>query len=358
MPCLVLDCGGVLSGKDGQRFDGSDIYKQAVPGAYAFCQLFTKAYGYQQLQVLSRVNYPSEDHWVVRFCETMGLPHVSLVKDRWQRGPISQQLGAEAAVDDNSDCLYYISWYCWQSMEASSLHKPLVLFNKEGYRTGQRKPHDSWVRQRVVRTTSWQVVAEIFGCSAEPEKWDALSRLGPPFRPHSKTLVERFWESATSGQALSCAATPSELVAAAGARVAASATSSASRPCEAEVPVVAASATPKKEEEENKRAGRSTRATEKEEEENKGAQRWTTTPAACLTGARRQPHPNRRRQTLGATTRRLSLNLAHCHRQLRWLGCSGRRHVTGCVGAGGCDKDGRGGSVGARRGTWGCEASS
>ena len=245
MPCLVVDCGGVLSSKDGQRFDGSEIYRQAVPGAYAFCQLFTKAYGHQQLQVLSRVNYPSEDHWVVRFCETMGLPHVSLVKE---------------AVDDNSDCLYYISWYCWQSMEASSLHKPLVLFNKEGYRTGQRKPHDAWVRQRVVRTTSWEDVAQIFGCSTEPEKWDALSRLGPPFRPHSKTLVDRFWESATSsgGQALSSAATPSEVVAAAGARVAASATaSSASRPCEAEVTVVAASATvtPKKEEEENKRAG-------------------------------------------------------------------------------------------------------
>ena len=125
MPCLVVDCGGVLSSKDGQRFDGSDIYKQAVPGAYAFCQLFTKAYGHQQLQVLSRVNHPSEDYWVVRFCETMNLPHVSLVKDRWQKGPVSQQLGAEAAVDDNSDCLYYISWYCWQSMEASSLHKQL-----------------------------------------------------------------------------------------------------------------------------------------------------------------------------------------------------------------------------------------
>ena len=303
MPCLVVDCGGVLSSKDGQRFDGLDIYKQAVPGAYAFCQLFTKAYGHQQLQVLSRVNYPSEDHWVVRFCETMGLPHVSLVKDRWQKGPVSQQLGAEAAVDDNSDCLYYISWYCWQSMEASSLHKPLVLFNKEGYRTGQRKPHDAWVRQRVVRTTSWEDVAEIFGCSTEPEKWDALSRLRPPFRPHSKTLVERFWESATSsGQALSSAATPSEVVAAAGARVAASATaSSASRPCEAEVTVVAASATvtPKKEEEENKRAGAA------EVDDNASSlPDWSPTPTP----------PKPASPDLGATTRRrLSLNLAQCH---------------------------------------------
>ena len=166
---LVLDCGGVLSvasSRGREKHDGSDIYKAAIPGPYAFCQKFMQTYGATSLLVVSRVNFPeSKNHWLVRFCQSLGIPggQVHLVADRHEKGPKARSLGCRVAVDDNSACLYHIAVHCHDILHSV---KPLILFNEDGYRH-TKSQWDSYVAARVTRTTSWLTVAEMCGVSTD-----------------------------------------------------------------------------------------------------------------------------------------------------------------------------------------------
>ncbi|CAE7679450.1 unnamed protein product [Symbiodinium sp. CCMP2592] len=191
---LVLDCGGVLSvpSQYGQeKYDGDDIYKSAIPGAYAFCQKFMKQYGSNELQVISRVNFPSsKKHWVVRFCESLGLSEnqVHLVTDRKDKGPKARELGCAVAVDDQSDCLYHIGVCCHDILHDV---KPLILFSEKGYRNTQHK-WDNWVQNRVTRTTSWLDVARF--CALDVSGWEELGQIGPPNRWHNEATTKRWFQ--------------------------------------------------------------------------------------------------------------------------------------------------------------------
>ena len=136
---LIVDCGGVLShqtsGRD--KYDGRDIHKSAVEGAYAFVQKFIKKNGANNIHVLSRVNYISSDHWVVRFCRTLGLSpnHVTLVNDRRDKGPAALQLGCAAAIDDQSG-VFVVDRH--ELPRAAAWQQALVSFQRKRLQTTRR----------------------------------------------------------------------------------------------------------------------------------------------------------------------------------------------------------------------------
>ncbi|CAE7210652.1 unnamed protein product, partial [Symbiodinium microadriaticum] len=211
---LVLDCGGVLSvpsssGKE--KYDGNDIYKAAIPGAYAFCQKFMHTYGADSLQVISRVNFPeSKNHWVVRFCSSLGIDErqVHLVSERRDKGPKARSLGCSVAVDDQCACLYSICVHCYDILDSV---KPLILFNESGYRRSGAK-WDDYVQERVTRTTSWLTVATM--CGVNTDGWEELGKLGPPHCWHQQATVKRWFlmmaPAAPKSKASAASAGPAE----------------------------------------------------------------------------------------------------------------------------------------------------
>ena len=205
---LIVDCGGVLShqtsGRD--KYDGRDIYKSAVEGAYAFVQKFIKKNGANNIHVLSRVNYISSDHWVVRFCRTLGFSpnHVTLVNDRRDKGPAALQLGCAAAIDDQSECLWWIAMSCHEQLHGN---KPLFLFSEQGYKR-QGGAWDDWVAERVTRTSSWKDLALCLGLDLDG--WDELSGLGPPHYPHSEDHVLAFFQKLQRCNSLAASASYTE----------------------------------------------------------------------------------------------------------------------------------------------------
>ena len=205
---LIVDCGGVLShqtsGRD--KYDGRDIHKSAVEGAYAFVQKFIKKNGTNNIHVLSRVNYISSDHWVVRFCRTLGLSpnHVTLVNDRRDKGPAALQLGCAAAIDDQSECLWWIAMSCHEQLHSN---KPLFLFSEKGYKR-QGGAWDDWVAERVTQTSSWKDLALCLGLDLDG--WDELSGLGPPHYPHSEDHVLAFFQKLQRSNSLAASASYTE----------------------------------------------------------------------------------------------------------------------------------------------------
>ena len=113
---VALDVGGALSVKSEQYYDGKDIYRSAQPGAYAFTHMLKYRTG-RYPKVISRVNNPSDNHWFVRFCESLGVPRqaVTLVKNKPDQAEHS--LGCTCVVDDNWDALRAL---------ASGAHETLV----------------------------------------------------------------------------------------------------------------------------------------------------------------------------------------------------------------------------------------
>ena len=97
---LMLDVGGVLSGFDDFKHDGGTIYKSALTGAYCFLQSFKRKYPGIPVHVISRVNVPAPDHWVVRFANSLGLTSVHMVKRRREKGEVAKALGITICVDD------------------------------------------------------------------------------------------------------------------------------------------------------------------------------------------------------------------------------------------------------------------
>ena len=70
---MALDVGGVLSRKQDQKPDNTEIWKAAEENAYMFVHMLKHRTGDYPI-IVSRVNHPSPRHWVVRFCESLGIP--------------------------------------------------------------------------------------------------------------------------------------------------------------------------------------------------------------------------------------------------------------------------------------------
>ena len=104
---LMLDVGGVLSDLNSDKHDGDTIYKSALTGAYCFLQSFKRTYPGVPVHVISRVNRPADNHWVVRFCEALGAgASVHQVKHRHQKGEVARSLGITIGVDDAYECVH------------------------------------------------------------------------------------------------------------------------------------------------------------------------------------------------------------------------------------------------------------
>ena len=196
---LVLDCGGVLSDNarsQGQgRHDGVTIYKAAKPGAYAFVHMWLASGG--RICVVSRVNFPSKRHWVIRFCEALGLDTgcVHLVRERSEKGPCARRLGCTGVVDDSSDCLWHIARHCWQELD----DRAFIQFGGTWRRQGV---WDAWCEDRVRILSSWEDVAARLGVDTSRwSAWESLCRCGPPNRPHDADTVRDLLSAAASARA-------------------------------------------------------------------------------------------------------------------------------------------------------------
>ena len=56
-PMLCIDCGGVLTKYGTFKYEGEDIYKATIEGAWAFLLLWQAAYGEDAVNIISKVNW-------------------------------------------------------------------------------------------------------------------------------------------------------------------------------------------------------------------------------------------------------------------------------------------------------------
>ena len=56
-PMLCIDCGGVLTKYGSFKYEGEDIYKATMEGAWAFLLLWQAAYGEDAVKIISKVNW-------------------------------------------------------------------------------------------------------------------------------------------------------------------------------------------------------------------------------------------------------------------------------------------------------------
>ena len=175
---LIVDSGGCLTEQNppgAVKHDGSSIYKAAQPGAFAFLALYFEKHGNGSVNLVSRVNKISADHWVLRHAETMGLhwSHCHLVTTKWAKGPKVEELGGcEIVIDDNSECLYAVACHSWKTL------KKAVLFNCSRYR--QQGWWDAWLHERLTLTSSWRDVARLCEVDRGDSVWAELCQAGPP----------------------------------------------------------------------------------------------------------------------------------------------------------------------------------
>ena len=54
---LCIDCGGVLTKYGSFKYEGEDIYKATMEGAWAFLLLWQAAYGEDAVKIILKVNW-------------------------------------------------------------------------------------------------------------------------------------------------------------------------------------------------------------------------------------------------------------------------------------------------------------
>ena len=188
---LAIDCGGVLScTTDDVKYDDDKIYKAAMEGAYCFVQLYKLKSG-RWPQVVSRVNFPSNKHWVRRFCkQTFGIPDecIHLVREKAEKGPVCAQLGATAVVDDSYDALYAMGTGAWETLTSA------VLFQEQGKALSKQGLWDSWLLENKIEFAGnmleLMVALGIARTRAQAEEYQSQFSWGPPTHPHSDDLLE------------------------------------------------------------------------------------------------------------------------------------------------------------------------
>lgn len=179
---VAIDCGGVLSERGDVKHDGATIYRAAAENAYLFVHLLHHRTG-DYPHVVSRVNNPSPTHWVVRFCEAMGIPrdHIHLVQDAKEKD--RHTTGCTCVVDD--------SWNALRAMGAGAggdLVEGFWWQNHTDFLPSGRHPYDEWM-QRKVRCLAdfWTLARELrLQCTHAAH---AVFARGPPNGPHSAALV-------------------------------------------------------------------------------------------------------------------------------------------------------------------------
>lgn len=188
---LAIDCGGVLSAKtDDVKYDDDKIYKAAMEGAYCLVQLYKFKSG-RWPHVVSRVNFPSNKHWVLRFCKhTFGIPDecIHLVREKAEKGPVCAQLGATAVVDDSYDALYAMGTGAWETLASA------VLFQEQGKPLSKQGLWDSWLLENKLEFAGnmleLMVALGIARTMTQAEEYQSLFRWGPPTHPHSEERLE------------------------------------------------------------------------------------------------------------------------------------------------------------------------
>ena len=190
---LMLDVGGVLSALGGDyKHDGQTIYKSAVVGAYCFIQCFKRKYPAVPAHVISRVNVPADDHWVVRFANSLGLTSVHMVRRRKEKGEVAKSLGITICIDDAYECVHSMAMACYGPKWQLG-----ILF-------GGRPPpgHDDWVSQNTVVLGDFGKVAEKLGCNVPSQVWRWFGENGPPRQPHNPAKLGEAWELCSRPNAL------------------------------------------------------------------------------------------------------------------------------------------------------------
>ena len=188
---LAIDCGGVLSCKtDDVKYDDDKIYKAAMEGAYCLVQMYKFKSG-RWPHVVSRVNFPSNKHWVLRFCKhTFGIPDecIHLVREKAEKGPVCAQLGATAVVDDSYDALYAMGTGAWETLASA------VLFQEQGKPLSKQGLWDSWLLENKLEFAGnmleLMVALGIARTMTQAEEYQSLFRWGPPTHPHSEERLE------------------------------------------------------------------------------------------------------------------------------------------------------------------------
>ena len=188
---LAIDCGGVLSAKtDDVKYDDDKIYKAAMEGAYCLVQMYKFKSG-RWPHVVSRVNFPSNKHWVLRFCKhTFGIPDecIHLVREKAEKGPVCAQLGATAVVDDSYDALYAMGTGAWETLASA------VLFQEQGKPLSKQGLWDSWLLENKLEFAGnmleLMVALGIARTMTQAEEYQSLFRWGPPTHPHSEERLE------------------------------------------------------------------------------------------------------------------------------------------------------------------------
>ena len=183
---LMLDVGGVLGDLNSAKHDGDTVYKSALTGAYCFLQSFKRTSPGIPVHVISRVNRPADNHWVVRFCEELGAgASVHQVKHRHQKGEVARSLGITICVDDAYECVHSMAFACpnWQTG---------ILFGERPTPQGSR--HDAWVLQRTIVCGDWGQVASALGCDVPRQVWRWFGEKGPPRQPHNATRLCEAWK--------------------------------------------------------------------------------------------------------------------------------------------------------------------
>ena len=193
-PKLCLDSGGVLSTKSSEKFDGDVIYRQTQDGAYACVQLWMHKHGPGSLKVVSRVNRPNPDHWVVRHAGSLGIDSddVLLCRDRRHKAYLTEKEQPTVVVDDNYDALYHMATGAWESVNQA------VLWDPQPYK-GQGQ-WDMWLQARLVHMSfnadlpKWVELAGLLKLSRNVAVWQFFEDHGPPKQPHRPENVQKALE--------------------------------------------------------------------------------------------------------------------------------------------------------------------
>lgn len=181
---VAIDVGGVLSSKGDTRFDGEQIHEAAAPNAYMFVRLLHHRTG-RYPQVVSRVNYPSKTHWVIRFCCSLGIPesNIHLVKRKDDKHKHSERM--TAVIDDDWDALLSLGFGAQKSLKEG-------FWFQAQYQDFPRPRHkwDEWMASMTKMVADfWSLQSELgLGCTQTALD---IFREGPPNGPHSQDLVER-----------------------------------------------------------------------------------------------------------------------------------------------------------------------
>ena len=177
-PMLCIDCGGVLTKYGTKKYDGEDIYKATMEGAWAFLLLWQAAYGEDAVRIISKVNWfpKKEKHWVTRHAVSIGLSsdQVFLTDHGGNKGYYARRSNATVVVDDKLDCLQSMMTGSSKSLQTA------VLF-------GGADPQN---QKNVHCLLSHRDLACLLEVYPNGTVWEWLVEQGPPHKPHDESVRE------------------------------------------------------------------------------------------------------------------------------------------------------------------------